>query len=156
MRRCSTAARWLCALSCSTSVFTCSAFARVLTSTASAVDTTMTSSSPTTVVSTGSSERTRLLRLSSITTGPSVALPGVVIEDVPDRAPAADVRPTEIGGNHGGKLGTLHDGVINRFPGGAREGFACQPQKIEVARKARDRRLGGLGHRRLEALDLAE
>ena len=28
MRRCSTAARWLLALSCSTSVFTCSAFAR--------------------------------------------------------------------------------------------------------------------------------
>jgi hypothetical protein len=52
--------------------------------------------------------------------------------------------------------GSLHDGVINRFLRRAREGFACQPQKIEVAREASNRRLGGLGHRRLEALDLAE
>ena len=35
----------------------------------------MTSSRPTTVVSIDSSARTRLLRLSSMTTGPSVALP---------------------------------------------------------------------------------
>src|ERR671930_449511 len=36
MRRCSIAARWLCALSCSTNCFTCSAFWRALTSTARA------------------------------------------------------------------------------------------------------------------------
>src|SRR6516165_4787722 len=81
---------------------------------------------------------------------------GVVIEHVPHRAPAADVRPPQIGRNHGGELGTLHDGVIDRFFGRACERFACQPQKIEVAREAGNRRLGGLGHRRLEALDLAE
>ena len=34
---------------------------------------------------------------------------GVVIENVPDRVPAADIGPTDVSGNHGGELGTDDD-----------------------------------------------
>ena len=81
---------------------------------------------------------------------------GVMVEHIPDRAPAADVRPAEIGGNHGGELGALHDGIVDRLLRRARERLGREPQEIEVAREAGDRRLGGLRHRRLEALDLAQ
>ena len=81
---------------------------------------------------------------------------GVMIEDVPDGAPAADIRPTQIGRNDRRELRALHDRIVDRFLRRAGEGFARQPQKIEVASEAGDGRLGGLGHRRLAALDLAE
>ena len=92
-----------------------------------------------------------------MTTGPSVALPaGVVVEHLPDRAPAADVGPTDVGWNHGGELGALHDRVVDRFLRRLCERLGGQPQEIEIARAAGDGRLRGLRHGRLEALDLAQ
>ena len=33
----------------------------------------------------------------------------IMIENVPDRAPTADIRPTDVGRNHGGEFGTDDD-----------------------------------------------
>lgn len=57
----------------------------------------------------------------------------IVIAKVPHRAPAADIRPTEIGGNHGGELGALHDHIVDRFLRRARSA------RMQAAGKSRSR-----------------
>jgi hypothetical protein len=91
-----------------------------------------------------------------MTTRPSVALLGIVIDNIPDRAPAADIRPAEICGHGVGELGALDDGIINRFLRRARETLGSNPQEIEDRGLRPNRGLCGLGHCRLETLDLAE
>ena len=95
--------------------------ARGTTSTASGVDTTTRSSTPTTAVS-RSSEWTTQLRVSIGDDRAVQRVAGCVARrDVEDRVPAADVGPAEIAGDHGGAVGLFHHRVVDRLLRRARE-----------------------------------
>jgi hypothetical protein len=57
----------------------------------------------------------------------------IVIEHVPERTPAADIRPTKVGGNYGGELCTLLHGTVDRFLRRACKRLGGKPQEIKVA-----------------------
>src|SRR5215468_1814794 len=79
---------------------------------------------------------------------------GIVIENVPHRAPAADIRPAQVGRDYGCELGALHDRIVDRLLGRTREGLAREPQEVEVAREAANCGSRRLGHGRFKPLDL--
>ena len=72
-------------------------------------------SRPITVVSMWSSECTRLLRVSGQEGRPLNGVTcGIVIEQVPHRIPAADIRPAEIARNDCCALDASHDSIVDR------------------------------------------
>jgi hypothetical protein len=68
---------------------------------------------------------------------------GIARGDVKQRAPASNVGPAEVPRDHGGAVGFLHHGIVDRFLRRAHEGFGLQPQEAEIVAGAGNCHLDG-------------
>ena len=137
MRLCSVASGRSSSLSASTSSLTLSPWSRLSTSTASWVDTTVTSSTPTTAVSRSSERMWTFFGVE----GDAVAMDGVAVgvvgAELPHRVPIADVRPADVGRHHRGALGALHHRIVDRLLRRALERRLVEDEKAEVLARRR-------------------
>ena len=52
--------------------------------------------------------------------------------DLPERGPGADIAPSDARGHHRGRVGLLHDRVIDRIRRALGEGLAVQAEEVEI------------------------